>query len=145
MNEGDGEDRGVPGDEGEGEVDDSESSSSEEEGEEVGREDGKEEGSLAMEGDVGSPEGGGRKGTDGQENDGSSTSRDRAVPKEKGDSSPLGPKSNEEMDVAPDLTNSFKRKVRPTESPSATGVPSPSAPPVQKKHEDRSLVSTVSS
>ena len=146
VDEGDGEDRGVSGAEGEdGEVDGSESSSSEEEGEEVGREDGMEEGSLTMKGDGGSPEGGGGKGTGDQEDDGSSASSDRAVKEGKGGPSPLVSISNEEMDVAPDLTNSFKRKVRPVESPSTTGVSSPSAPPVQKKHEDRSLVSTVSS
>ena len=89
--------------------------------------------------------GGGGKGADEQEDHGSSASSNRAVPRRKGGPSPLVSKSNKEMDVAPDLTNSFKRKVRPVESPSTTGVSSPSAPPVQKKHEDRSLVSTVSS
>ena len=60
MDEGDGEDRGVSGDEGEDEnVDGSEPSSSGEEGAEVGREDGREEGSLASEGVGGSPVGGG--------------------------------------------------------------------------------------
>ena len=110
MDEGDGEDRGVSGDEGEDEkVDGSESSSSGEEGEEVGREDTRKEGSLASEGVGGSPVGEGCEGADEQEDDGSSASSDRAVPKRKG--GPL------EMDVAPDHSNSFKRKVRPGESP----------------------------
>ena len=89
--------------------------------------------------------GGGGKGADKQEDDGSYDSSDRSVPTGKGGPSPLVSKSNEEMDVAPDLTNSFKRKVRPGESPSTTGTSSPNAPPVQKKHEDRCLASTVSS
>ena len=144
MDEGDGEDRGVSGDEGEdGEVDGSQSSSSGEEGEEVGREDGREEGSLASEGVGGSAVGGGGKGADEQEDDESSASSDRAVPRRKGGPTPLVSQSNEEMDVAPDLTNSLKRKVRPGESPSTTEASSPNASQVQKKHEDRSLASTV--
>ena len=68
-----------------------------------------------MKGDGGSPEGGGGKGTGDQEDDGSSASSDRAVKEGKGGPSPLVSISNEEMDAAPDLTNSFKCKVRPVE------------------------------